>query len=58
MGLTRKDLERFLGSRVRVSEVLRKKRSLSLSMIRNLHSQMGIPAEVLIGAARCQEIGR
>jgi HTH-type transcriptional regulator / antitoxin HigA len=51
MGLTRKDLERILGSRVRVSEVLRKKRPLSLKMIRNLHSELSIPAEVLIGAA-------
>jgi HTH-type transcriptional regulator / antitoxin HigA len=51
MGLTRKDLERILGSRVRVSEVLRKKRPLSLRMIRNLHSELSIPAEVLIGAA-------
>jgi HTH-type transcriptional regulator / antitoxin HigA len=58
MGLTRKDLERYLGSRVRVSEVLRKKRSLSLSMIRNLHAELGIPAEVLIGVARRSEAGR
>jgi len=51
MGLTRKDLERILGSRVRVSEVLRKKRRLSLKMIRNLYTELSIPAEVLIGAA-------
>lgn len=50
MGLTRKDLERILGSRMRVSEVLRKKRPLSLQMIRNLYSELSIPAEVLIGA--------
>ena len=48
MGLTRKDLEQFIGSRARVSEVLRRKRGLSLAMIRRLHQGLGIPAEVLI----------
>ena len=33
-GLTRKDLERYLGNRARVSEILNRKRSLSLQMIR------------------------
>src|SRR5262245_38234407 len=59
MGMTRKDLERILGSRIRVSEVLRKKRPLSLNMIRNLHSELSIPAEVLIGAtAQRRSAGR
>lgn len=47
-GLTRKDLERMLGTRTRVSEVLNRKRGLSISMIRRLHAELGIPAEVLI----------
>jgi HTH-type transcriptional regulator/antitoxin HigA len=47
-GLTRRDLEPFIGSRARVSEVLNHNRSLTLSMIRKLHSGLGIPAEVLI----------
>jgi HTH-type transcriptional regulator/antitoxin HigA len=47
-GLSRQDLEAALGSRARVSEVLNHKRSLSLSMIRNLHNRFGIPAEALI----------
>ncbi len=47
-GLTRRDLERYIGSRVRVSEVLNKKRPLSMEMIRSLHEGLGIPAEVLI----------
>ena len=47
-GLTRRDLEPYVGSRARVSEVLNKKRPLSLTMIRNLHQGLGIPAEVLI----------
>jgi HTH-type transcriptional regulator/antitoxin HigA len=45
-----KDLVRFIGSRSRVSEVLARKRPLSLKMIRALHEGMGIPAEVLIRA--------
>ncbi len=47
-GLTRHDLERYIGSRARVSEVLNKKRPLTMEMIRNLHKGLGIPAEVLI----------
>jgi HTH-type transcriptional regulator/antitoxin HigA len=49
MGLTRKDLERYIGSRSKVSEVMSGKRRLSLSMIRALHEGLGIPAEVLLG---------
>jgi HTH-type transcriptional regulator/antitoxin HigA len=49
MGLTRKDLERYLGSRSRVSEVLNRKRPLTLDMIRRLHAGLGIPLESLIG---------
>lgn len=48
-GLTRKDLEPILGSRARVSEVLNRKRSLSLEMIRNLHKHFNIPLESLVG---------
>ena len=48
-GLERKDLEPFLGSRHRVCEVLNRKRSLSLEMIRRLHRGLGIPLEALIG---------
>ncbi|MBI4304626.1 MAG: helix-turn-helix domain-containing protein [Chloroflexi bacterium] len=47
-GLTRKELELYLGSRARVSEILNRKRPLSLEMIRRLHRDLGIPAEVLI----------
>jgi len=46
--LTRRELERVLGSRSRVSEILRRKRPLTLTMIRRLHSQLGLPAESLI----------
>lgn len=47
-GLTRKDLEPMIGSRTRVSEVLSRKRNLSIAMIRRLHEGLGIAAEVLI----------
>jgi HTH-type transcriptional regulator / antitoxin HigA len=51
-GLTRKDLERLLGTRTRLSEVLNRKRSLSIAMIRRLHEELGISAEVLIRPTR------
>jgi len=47
-GLTRRNLEPYIGSRARVSEVLNRKRPLSVEMIRRLHKGLGIPAEVLI----------
>ena len=47
-GLTRKDLEGIIGSRARIAEVLDRKRVLSIAMIRRLHDELGIPAEVLI----------
>jgi HTH-type transcriptional regulator/antitoxin HigA len=47
-GLKQKDLIPFLGSRSKVSEVLSGKRTLSLTMIRNLHRELGIPAEALL----------
>lgn len=47
-GLTRRDSEPYLGSRARVSEVLNRRRPLSLGMIRKLNAGLGIPAEVLI----------
>jgi HTH-type transcriptional regulator/antitoxin HigA len=47
-GLSRKDLEPFIGSRSRVSDILNRRRPLSLQMIRNLEDGLGIPAEILI----------
>lgn len=51
LGMTNKDLMPYVGSASRVSELLNGKRPLSLSMIRNLHRYLGIPAEVLIAEA-------
>ena len=47
-GLTRKDLAAYIGSPSKVSEVLNRKRPLSLSMIRALHKGLGIPADILV----------
>ena len=46
--LSPEDLVPFIGSRVKVSEVLSGKRSITLPMARALHEHLGIPAEVLI----------
>ncbi len=46
--LSRKDLEPFIGSRARVSEILNKKRALTLNMIRNLQIGLGVSAETLV----------
>lgn len=48
-GLTPRDLEPFIGSSGRVSEVLNRKRKLSLRMIKQLHEGMKIPYESLLG---------
>jgi HTH-type transcriptional regulator / antitoxin HigA len=54
-GLTRKDLEPLIGTRTRVAEVLNRKRSLSIGMIRRLHVSLGISAEILIRPSREEE---
>jgi HTH-type transcriptional regulator/antitoxin HigA len=54
-GLSRKDLEGLIGTRTRVAEVLNRRRSLSISMIRRLHERLGISADVLIRPTRRTE---
>lgn len=51
-GLTRRDLEQIIGTRTRISEVLNRKRGLSIGMIRRLHERLGISADVLIRPSR------
>ena len=46
-GLKQKDLVAIVGSKSRVSEVLNRKRKLTIDMIRNLHKQLDIPIESL-----------
>jgi HTH-type transcriptional regulator/antitoxin HigA len=47
-GLRQKDIADLLGGKNRASEVLSRKRPLTLSMIRALHTRLGLPASVLI----------
>lgn len=47
-GLSRKDLEPYIGTRGRVSEVLSRKRPLTLTMMRKLHTGLGISGDILL----------
>lgn len=49
LGLRPVDVAELFGGKSRVSEVLSRKRPLTLKMIRNLHSDLKIPAESLLG---------
>lgn len=48
LGLTRRELEPFIGTRARVSEILNRRRPLTMRMVRNLHDGMGISYDVLM----------
>lgn len=48
MGMKQKDLAEFVGFSSRVSEILNRKRKLTLSMIRKLSDKLQIPTEVLV----------
>ena len=48
LGMKQKDLAEIVGFKSRVSEVLNKRRKLTLSMIRKLNATLHIPTEVLI----------
>ena len=54
-GLSRRDLEPYIGGRARVSEILNRKRPLSMRMIRRLHRGLGIPADILIQPYRIKK---
>lgn len=51
-GLTRSDLVPLLGSPSRVSEILRGKRALSISMVKRLRERFGVSADLLIPRER------
>ena len=55
-GLTRRDLEPYIGTRGRVAEVLNRRRPLSVEMIRRLHVGLGLPAEILIQPYALQRV--
>lgn len=48
LGYKQKDLAEAIGLKSRASEILNRKRKLTLDMIRKLHEVLGIPTEVLI----------
>ena len=48
MGMNQKDLAEVVGFKSRVSEILNKKRKLTLDMIRKLNTNLHIPTEVLV----------
>ncbi|TXK74668.1 type II toxin-antitoxin system HigA family antitoxin [Mesonia sp. K4-1] len=48
MGMKQKDLAEVFGFKSRVSEILNKKRKLTLEMVRNLNTKLHIPTDVLI----------
>ncbi|MGA3071922.1 MAG: hypothetical protein ABSD43_17075, partial [Terracidiphilus sp.] len=48
-GLTRKNLEPLIGSRARVSEIMTRRRPLTLAMIRRVRDELGISADLLLG---------
>ena len=50
LGLTQTDLANIVGQKSRASEILNRKRKLSLDMIRQLHNKWRIPTEVLVQA--------
>ena len=50
LGYKQKDLETIIGYKGRVTEILSKKRKLTLEMIRKLHEKLNIPLELLVKA--------
>lgn len=48
MGMTSADMVQYLGSQSRVSEILNRKRRLTLGMIKSLYKELKIPAEILL----------
>jgi len=48
MNLKKKDLAEIIGYKSRVSEIISRKRKLTLNMIRNLHNKLNIPYEALM----------
>ena len=48
MGMTKTDMAKYLGSQSRVSEVLSRKRNLTLKMVKTLYKELKIPADILL----------
>jgi HTH-type transcriptional regulator/antitoxin HigA len=54
--LSQSDMADCFGGKNRVSEVLAGKRSLTITMIRNLHHTLNIPCDLLVGAAPTEQL--
>lgn len=50
LGMSTNDLVKIVGTRARVSEIFRGRRSLSLRMIKIIHNKLQVPTEVLLGS--------
>lgn len=48
MGMTKTDLAKYLGAQSRVSEVMSRKRQLTLKMVKSLYNDLKIPADSLL----------
>ena len=48
MNMTKSDMAKYLGSQSRVSEILSRKRQLTLKMVKTLYKGLKIPAEILL----------
>src|SRR5665647_3815588 len=48
LGMTKTDLAKYLGAQSRVSEVLSRKRQLTLKMVKSLYNDLKIPANILL----------
>ncbi|MEX0813477.1 MAG: helix-turn-helix domain-containing protein [Chitinophagales bacterium] len=48
MGMSKADMVKYLGSQSRVSEILNRKRNLTLRMVKILYKELRIPAEILL----------
>jgi HTH-type transcriptional regulator/antitoxin HigA len=57
-GLTRKNLEPLIGSRARVSEIMTRRRPLTLAMIRRVRDELGISADLLLGHSEKKRLQR
>jgi HTH-type transcriptional regulator/antitoxin HigA len=57
-GLTQTDLARIIHSKSKVSEILNRRRPLSLNMIRSFHAGLGIPTDILVQPVRIRTLAR
>jgi HTH-type transcriptional regulator/antitoxin HigA len=52
MGMTKSDLSKYLGAQSRVSEIMNRKRQLTLKMVKSLYNELKIPADSLLSCKK------